>query len=450
MKRSIYLLSILLLSISCTNNPEPWVDIFNGTDLEGWKRKGGEATYNVENGVIVGTAIANTPNTFLCTNNNYSDFILELEVKGQGNLNSGIQFRSNSIPDYKDGRVHGYQCEIDPSDRAWTGGIYDESRRGWIYPLTLNTKARSAYKAGEWNKIRIEAIGDTIRTYVNGISAANILDEMNHVGFIGLQVHSVHEGYGKEGDAMKWRNIRIITENPENYMLESTAPQESRLVNKLTKNEIEDGWELLFDGKGTENWRGAHRDSFPKTGWVVQNGELIVQESGGGEAEHGGDIVTLSEYDKFEIKLEFKITEGANSGIKYYVTEDEETEGSAIGLEYQILDDQRHPDAKLGNHEGSRTLSSLYDLKKAENKRFAGVGQWNFAIVKSDGQHAEHWLNNFKVLEYDRFSENFNRLVSESKYAKWENFGKAEKGHILLQDHGNRVAFRSIKIKTIK
>lgn len=220
--------------------------------------------------------------------------------------------------------------------------------------------------------------------------------------------------------------------------------------NTLTEQEKADGWKLLFDGKTTAGWRGAHKSAFPDSGWAIENGELVVLPSGGGEARHGGDIVTVDEYGNFELKLEFKLTAGANSGIKYFVTEKEKPNGSAIGLEYQILDDERHPDAGLGSHEGSRTLASLYDLIKAENKTAKPVGEWNAARILSKGRRVEHWLNGVKVLEYERGSAGFRKLVAESKYKIWENFGEAEAGHILLQDHGDRVAFRNIKIKVLE
>ncbi len=443
-----YFVIPLTLTVSCVNTPkEPWVDLFNGKDLEGWNQKNGEAPYTIEDGVIVGTSVLETPNSFLCTNEMYGDFILELELKVDSLLNSGIQFRSLSSADYMDGRVHGYQCEVDPSDRAWSAGIYDEARKGWLYPLTYNPAAQSAFKKGEWNKYRIEAIGDTIKTFLNGVPVAYLLDSETASGFIALQVHGIDNNKGLEGLTIKWKNIRIITDNPLKYSTKTTAPEVSRLVNKVTETEQANGWNLLFDGETTNGWRGAHKESFPEYGWSVDDGILTVHGTGGAESQGAGDIVTINEYGAFELTLEFKITEAANSGIKYYVTEEEETSMSAIGLEYQILDDLHHPDAKLGNHQGSRTVASLYDLIKAEHKRFNGIGQWNYAKIYSDGTHVEHWLNGFKVLEYERGSADFRKLVSESKYKVWENFGEAEKGHILLQEHGDEVFFRSIKIR---
>ena len=219
-------------------------------------------------------------------------------------------------------------------------------------------------------------------------------------------------------------------------------------LNSLTEKEKNEGWKMLWDGKTTVGWKGAKLDEFPKEGWEINNGELSVVATGGHESTAGGDIVTDELYGDFELKVEFKITEGANSGIKYYVdTKINKGTGSSIGLEYQILDDERHPDAKLGNHEGSRTLASLYDLIPADtNKKVNPIGSWNQAHIISKNNHVEHWLNGSKVLEYERRSPEYLTLVSESKYKKWPNFGEAETGRILLQDHGDKVAFRNIKI----
>jgi len=352
-------------------------------------------------------------------------------------------------------RVHGYQVEIDPSDRAWSAGIYDEARRGWMYPISLNPDAKSAFKQNDWNKYRIEAIGPNIKTWINGVAASNLFDEITNEGFIALQVHSIHDS-SKIGTQVRWRNIRIITENVKEHAKESDAPEFNRMMNKLTENEKENGWKLLFDGESIDQWRGAHKEEFPEFGWKIENGVITVQSSGGGEAEHGGDIVTKDEYKAFDFQLEFKITEGANSGIKYFVHEKEAPSGSAHGLEFQILDDKNHPDGgKFTTYENSRTLGSLYDMIPAENKRFSGAGKWNHArVVVYPNNKVEHWLNGIKVVEYQRASDEFKERVKNSKYAKPhynENgpFGEWESGHILLQDHGDEVSFRSIKIKEL-
>jgi hypothetical protein len=219
-------------------------------------------------------------------------------------------------------------------------------------------------------------------------------------------------------------------------------------LNTLTTAEKEQGWRLLFDGKTMTGWRGAYLDSLPSRGWEVRDGMLIVQQSGGGEAAFGGDIVTIEEFSSFELTLEFTLTEGANSGIKYFVTEQlPRPPGSARGLEYQILDDATHPDAKLGIS-GNRTLASLYDLFPAANRKVVPMGEWNTARILVKGVQVEHWLNGIKVLEYERGGKDFLLHKAESKFKDVPGFGEAKSGHILLQDHGSQVFYRNIKIRT--
>ena len=448
----LFVIVIGLFQTNCTKNEKddtPWISLFDGKTFEGWAQKGGEAKYFIRDGIIVGTTVHNTPNSFMTTNKMYGDFILELEYKVDSTMNSGIQIRSNSFPYYRNGQVHGYQVEIDPSKRAWSAGIYDEGRRGWLNPLSNNPKAQQAFKQNEWNHYRIEAIGDTLKTWINNVPASYLIDDVTDSGFIGLQVHGIGKKQ-KEGTEIQWKNIKILTDSLSKYSKKSPlTPIITK--NNLIGNQAKDGWKLLWDGKTTNGWRGAKLNTFPEKGWVIENGELTVLASGGGESEAGGDIVTTEKYGNFELQLDFKLTEGANSGIKYYVdTELNKGAGSSIGLEYQILDDAKHPDAKLGNHEGSRTVASLYDLIQADtNKHVNPIGEWNHARIISKDNHVEHWLNGKKVLEYERKSDAYRKLVSESKYVSWKNFGEADTGHILLQDHGDRVSFKNIKIKPL-
>jgi len=220
--------------------------------------------------------------------------------------------------------------------------------------------------------------------------------------------------------------------------------------NTLTDKEKAEGWQLLWDGKTTEGWRGAKSDTFPEKGWVIRDGMLTVLKSDGAESRNGGDIVTIQQYKNFILSVDFKITEGANSGIKYFVQTDlNKGEGSAIGCEFQILDDLRHPDAKLGVN-GNRTLGSLYDLIRADKEAANfDIKTFNTAMIKVDGNKVVHYLNGVKILEYERNTQEFNALVAYSKYKVWPNFGNFEKGHILLQDHGDRVSYKNIKIKEL-
>lgn len=427
---------------------QKWQSLFNGKNLSGWVRLNGNAPYKVENGAIVGYSKAGEPNTFLCTKKNYGDFILEFEFRVDDGLNSGVQLRSESLPSYNNGRVHGYQFEIDPSKRAWTGGIYDEARRGWLYPLTKNPAAKSAFRNNEWNKARVECCGTSIRTWVNGVACADLLDAMTPSGFIALQVHAISGDKNMEGKTVAWRGLRICTKDVAKYATpDSGTPQVNKLDNFICRQEAEEGWKLLWDGKTTEGWRGAKLDKFPDHGWKIENGVLKVLKSGGAESANGGDIVTTRTYRDFILSVDFKITEGANSGIKYFVDPAENKgEGSAIGCEFQILDDLRHPDAKLGV-KGNRKLGSLYDLIPAPEKKPFDIKQWNTAVIIVRGSHVEHWLNGTKLLEYERGNQEWDALVAYSKYRNWHEFGNHKEGNILLQDHGDEVWFKNIKIK---
>jgi hypothetical protein len=470
------LLATSLLATQQLIAKDNWIDLFNGKDLTGWTQKTGNATYSVEDGCIVGTM--HTPgggtNSFLFTTKNYDNFILELDFKADPRVNTGLQIRSayadkpvsqewqGKAVQVPEGFVYGYQVEIDTDlkGKTFTGGIYDEHRRGKYLdpdngPTGPHGKAftewnRKITKPDDWNHLRVVAIGDHIKTYLNGVLRADLHDAMTASGFFGLQVHNSKEA-SSDGAQVRFKNIR---------MMPATAndDQPDLPANTLTESEKQEGWRLLWDGKTTEGWQSAIAPGFPDEGWEIRDGELLVTNNNAAESQHGGDIITKERFANFELKVDFKCTPGCNSGIKYFVqpnlgaitgTGAKAPVGSALGPEYQILDDLRHPDAKLGRN-GDRTLGSLYDLIPAsKDKKPNYIGEWNHALIIAKGKHVEHWLNGAKILEYERGSPEFRKLVAESKFHAVPNFGEWPDGNILLQEHGSMVSFRNVKIRVL-
>lgn len=207
-------------AVERTEPPPGFVSLFNDRDLTGWEQHGGRAVYGVENGAIVGRTVAGTPNSFLCTKRAYTNFIFQFEFEIRAGMNSGVQFRSlvantptevevkgNSRKIPAD-RVYGYQYELDPSARAFTGGIYDEGRRGWLVDLKEKPEARAAFRAGVWNQGRIECRGDSIRTWINGVPAAELRDALTPAGFFALQVHGIGTNRAP-GEIVRWRRLWI-------------------------------------------------------------------------------------------------------------------------------------------------------------------------------------------------------------------------------------------------
>ncbi len=223
------LLSRSILAIFCAAGlhsfvhatDDGFVSLFDGKTLDGWEQHSGKAEYRVEDGAIVGKTVLNTGNSFLCTKKKYGDFIFEFEFKVAPGMNSGVQFRSEFYDKettveiggkpkkFPADRVFGYQYEIDPSSRAFTGGVYDEARRGWLFDLKNNEPARQAFLNEKWNSARIECRGDSIKTWINGVLAADFSDSATKEGLIALQVHGIGNKTEKAGEEVRWRNLRI-------------------------------------------------------------------------------------------------------------------------------------------------------------------------------------------------------------------------------------------------
>lgn len=315
-------------------------------DLSGFELVNGTAPYEFIDKTIIGTSVSGSPNSFLATKKRYSDFIIEFDVLVDEGLNSGVQIRSNSLADYRDGRVHGYQVEIDTSPRGWSGGIYDEARRGWLYPLSLNTPGQSAFKNGEWNHYRIVAIGPTILTWINDIPCAHLIDDMTSEGFIAFQVHAI---YNKEdeGKKVRWKNI-VITELEGVNAIENKprAPEESYLEGRLTKEEQEAGWQIS---------------------------DQINQQ--------------FSETDAFELKVDFQLEGDAEANLTY-----------GEGLQYYLVSGKTD-EINVGSLNTQHQSSNLSENNNP-SLRYKGGVNWNRGHIILKGDKIEHWLNGIKVLEH--------------------------------------------------
>ncbi len=397
MRRSLTILCLLALTATANGQVaaqnENWTPLFDGETLEGWTQRGGKAVYAVEDGVIVGRSVPSTSNSFLCTDKNYGDFILELEFKVHPELNSGIQIRSHSLPDYKNGRVHGYQVEIDPSARAWSTGIYDESRRGWLYPLTDKPAAQAAFKQGAWNHVRVEAIGPSIKTWLNGVPAADLVDTMTLSGFIALQVHGV--GDRQEPLEVRWRNIRI---------------------QDLGHSE----WEPLFDGKSLAGWTAT-----PGGEWKIENGVLHGM-SVATDPRHG-ILLSDERYGDFTARIVYRANKG-NSGFYF------RCEKSDDGLGVHGFQAEIDPEKDAGGLYETAGRGWVSQPTAEAVEKYFKPGEWNEMTVSANGGRITVRVNNQKAAE----------LLDDP--------GRRE-GHFGLQMHGGQdmdIEFKSVDLLVSK
>jgi len=454
--------AVSLLSLECRAQ-DGWSKPFNGKDLTGWFETGGingKHVWKAKDGMIIGTSVPGQANGFLLIDKEYGDFVLELEVSVDTLMNnSGVQVRSLTYPEYNNWRLHGYQVEIEPLTLHRSGAIYDEgTMRQWLTtaselsPAAKNAFKRDNKKGYQWNKYRIEAVGSTIRTWVNGIPAAHLVDDKTLRGYIGFQMHANNPQDPQGVFSIRFRNLRIQTGDLK------LSPLDDGLVvnlipNNLSPQEEKNGYVMLWDGRSSKGWKGPNNSEFPKNSWSIANGELSTLKPEGSEPEY---LVSEKAYGAFELKFDFKFSAGSNSGVKYFVnTGDGSREAALSSLEFQIVDDASPdlaPNRKLGTLADIQERPAPPSLAGAPNGtvplRPPKVDQWNRAmIIARPDNHVEYWLNGFKILEYERGSSEFKELVSKSKYKDLPNFGMSPTGHILLENNGTGVSFRSIKIK---
>ena len=380
-----------------------WQPLFDGKSTTGWTQLGGSSTFRIENGAIIGESLTNQPNTFLCTTRTFADFELELEFKVEPGHLSGVQFRSNAVKGYRDGAVFGYQSEIDPT-RGFTGGIYEEGRRGWVQDLASNSKAKAAYKAGIWNKMRIRAVGDHIQTWVNSVPCANLHDRNAKFGFIALQAQSVGSGASKKA---MWRNIRI-----KDLSDAGALPKGSR-------------W-LLNAMPDMAKWQ--HRDRPNSTiGWKWVNNALQVNPG-------TADIETREKVGSGTYHIEFRTEENGREG--------QENGNSGVYFQgmYEVQVLNSYPRGPMDNECGG-----IYKIAAPQIAMAYPAHQWQtydveFTSAKWKGTEKlsnariSVWHNG--VLIHDNLE-----LPNGTAAGKPE---KPEGGSLLLQNHGNLIEYRNI------
>ena len=433
---ALLILTLPAVSIAALNtqmgakSPKDAIILFDGSDMSQWTSGGNKPSkWQLEDGIMQIVLGAGS----ITTRRNFRDFQLHLEfnvpvtaAKGQGRGNSGIYIQRR------------YEVQI--LDSYGIESKYQDC--GAIYKTKAPDK-NVCKKPGEWQYYDIEFTapkwqGDKkvknarITVYQNGTRIHNDFEIPNKTGAGQKEAPSAGTILLQNHDnVVKFRNIWIVPKN------ETPKP------NALTDEEIADGWKLLFDGKTSKGWRSARGNTFPTNGWAIKNGTITVNPGDGAESRRGGDIITLDQYSSFELKLDFKMTPKANSGIKYFVIPELLIQkGSAIGIEYQIYD------VAGRDISTNKSLASAYDLFAPKGVDPNPAGQWNTARIVSDKGNVEHWLNGRLVLSYNRFSDEFQQAKAKSKFKNVKNFATIDKGFILIQDHGNEAAYRNIKIKT--
>lgn len=417
MRPSLFLsLCAFVLSVSSfaqQSATDNWQSLFNGKDLTGWQILNAQYTVEVENGMLVGRTGSGQDNGYVCTTQQFGDFILELEFKTDLLLdNTGIQIRSLSTPEYKNGRVHGFQIQVEnrpPHQSQWNGAQYDEAGRGFLYIIEDDPKRQKAYKQNQWNRIRIEAIGTSTRVWINGISISHVIDDDILKGMICFQLHGGALVAARGQQSFYVRNMRIQTENLKATPFDD-IPVANYVPNTLSGQEKSQGFELLFDGKSDKNWRGVASKTIPTNAWKIEDGAITIAAPTGGTSQ--AVAMTEKQYGPFELKFDFKIhgNDGI-AGIGYY------SDGKATTKRDALY--------------GKFAIDSYKHRAKVERDMWR---EWNLGVIKAfPDNRVEYWLNGYKIQEYYR------------------NADQASKGTIILDALGtDTVSYRSIKIRELK
>ncbi len=417
-----------------------WEVLFDGSSTEKFRAFKRDSFPNkgwkIESGQL--RTIKGGDEVDIVTKKQYANFELVFEWKVTPGGNSGVMYRVSEA-----------------FDRPWHTGpeyqVLDDSRHkdgkneltsaGAFYAL-ISAEGKTLKPVGEYNTARIVVNGDSVEHWLNGKKVVAL--ELGSYGVTELigkskfadkprfaQESKGHICFQHHHDEVWFRNIKV------RELAAREVPAPARRANRVSKAQREAGWRNLFNGKTTAKWRGFLKEGFPEKGWVVEDGTIKHISRGG-----GGDIVTKQRYEQFDFSWEWKVAPGANSGVKYFILEEERKR--TIGHEYQVIDDGKHADALRGP---KWQTAAFYDCFPAKNRVVKPVGEFNHSRVLVQGQQAEHWLNGVMVLSYTLGSPEVLEAVANSKFKKVEGFGLRHKGRILLQDHNDEVAYRNLRIK---
>jgi HEAT repeat protein len=428
------LVSLLVLTAASLVAAD-WTPLFDGKTLHGWTRAGycnGQADYTVEDGCIVGTTKIKTPNSFLLADKQYANFILEMDFKVPEGMNSGVQIRSICDPNVKNGRVHGYQVEIDPSARGWTAGIYDEARRGWLYNITkikdkkAAAAAKNAFKPNDWNHFRVEAINDHIRTWLNGVPVSDLTDGLTRKGVIALQVHQTGDPKPKQ---IRWRNIRIQDLGDSGTTRDLLGDLAEKMGAKPPA-----GATVLVGADGDVSALQAEKGADAPFPWQVKDGVMTIVPG-------KGSVMSRQEFRDFRLHLEFNV----NGKPKH--SQDDGNSGVYIQRRYelQILNSYKQP---LAFNE----CGALYRTKSPDTNASRPAGEWqSYDLVF----RSPRWDKAGKKTEDARISVSQNGILIHDNVAIPNKTGAGRPeantpGPIKLQDHGNPVRFRNVWVEEVR